>query len=205
MTGQNVINVAPGHFVTENGMAYEGTSAYTDLARGVPADDYTYFNNTPDERYPTFDLLPTAGDTIEMLFASDYNENGTQHVLGFTHWRPGWCGYVVAYQPGEYQPNALDDLDGNNFQVLANAIVYSTGALTPAPDGVELSVNRGVDGAVELDWAVGPAGPYTVYRTNWPRGVGVTQPCNRLGETAGLDFEDTPLPAGVHYYRVEAP
>ena len=27
-------------------------------------------------------------------------------------------------QPGEYQPNALDDLDGNNFQILANAIYY---------------------------------------------------------------------------------
>jgi hypothetical protein len=34
---------------------------------------------------------------------------------------------VVAYQPGEYQPNALDDVDGNNFQILANAIVYAAG------------------------------------------------------------------------------
>ena len=32
---------------------------------------------------------------------------------------------VVAYQPGEYQPNAVDDLAGNNFQILANAIYFA--------------------------------------------------------------------------------
>ena len=42
------------------------------------------------------------------------------------------AGVVVGYQPGEYQPHALDDLDGNNFQILANAILYAAGiALGP--------------------------------------------------------------------------
>jgi hypothetical protein len=131
--GQNVIDVAPGHFVTTNGVEYSGSVAYADLPRGVPAGSYAYFNNVPDERYPTFQLNPGAG-AIEMLFASDYVQGGSTHVLGFTHRRPAWAGVVVAYQPGEYQPHALDDRDGNNFQVLANAIVYaSLGATTSAP------------------------------------------------------------------------
>jgi hypothetical protein len=29
----------------------------------------------------------------------------------------------VAFQPGEYQPNALEP--GNNFQILCNAIVFA--------------------------------------------------------------------------------
>lgn len=131
--GQDVIDVAPGHFVTTNGVEYTGTVVYADLPRGVPAASYAYFNNTPDERYPTFELNPGAG-AIEMLFASDYVQGGSTHVLGFTHRRPSWAGVVVAYQPGEYQPHALDDRDGNNFQILANAIVYaSLGATTAAP------------------------------------------------------------------------
>jgi hypothetical protein len=32
---------------------------------------------------------------------------------------------VIVYQPGEYQPNALDDLDGNNFQILANSTYFA--------------------------------------------------------------------------------
>lgn len=122
--GQNVINVAPGHFITTNAVDYSGTVAYSDVPRGVPAATYSFFNNTPDERYPNFQLNPTAG-TIQMLFASNYVEGGSTHVLGFTHRRPEWAGVVVAYQPAEYQPNALDDKDGNNFQILANAIVYA--------------------------------------------------------------------------------
>jgi len=34
-------------------------------------------------------------------------------------------GVVMGYQPGEYQPQALDGLAGNNFQILANAILYA--------------------------------------------------------------------------------
>jgi hypothetical protein len=126
--GQNVINVAPSHFVTTNEVEYPSTTAYSDLASGVAADDYPFFQNVPDERYINFELNPSAG-TIEVLFASNYDENGTTHILGFTHRRPSWTGVVVAYQPGEYQPHALDDPDDNNFQILANAIVYAAGAL----------------------------------------------------------------------------
>jgi len=128
--GQNVIDVAPGHFVTTNAVTYPATTAYADVPRGVPPGTYGFFNNVPDERYVQFEINPTAGD-IEILFASDYVENGSTHVLGFTHRRPGWAGVVVAYQPAEYQPNALDDLDGANFQILANAILYAAGG---APD-----------------------------------------------------------------------
>jgi hypothetical protein len=88
VTGQTVINVSPGHFVTSWSVEYDTTIAYDD--------------------------------------------NGTRHLLGFTHRRPEWSGVVVGYQPGEYQPNALDDLAGNNFQILANAIVYAAGQ-APAP------------------------------------------------------------------------
>lgn len=130
--GQDVIDVAPGHFVTTRGVDYTGSVAYADPARGVPAGSYDLFNNLPDERYPQFEIDPGAG-TLQLLFASDYDDAGTTHVLGFTHRRPTWQGVVVAYQPGEYQPQALDDPDGNNFQILANAIVYAAAAGTPVP------------------------------------------------------------------------
>ncbi len=126
VSGQNVIDVAPGHFVTANAVTYSSTTAYADVSRGVPAGTYGVFNNTPDERYVDFEINAGAGN-VEMLFGSDYVENGTTHVLGFTHRRPAWAGVVVAYQPGEYQPNALDDRSGNNFQILANAILYAAG------------------------------------------------------------------------------
>ena len=119
--GQNVINVAPEHFVTSYGVDYPNTVSYQDSANGVPAGDYPVFNNTPDERYPNFSLLPAAGE-IEVLFASDYDS--TTHLLGYLERRPEWAGVVVVYQPGEYQPNALEP--GNNFQILLNAVVYAT-------------------------------------------------------------------------------
>jgi hypothetical protein len=133
--GQTVVNVAPGHFVTTNGLSYSGSTSYEDVALGIPLANYDSFQNIPDERYPQFAVNPTASE-FEVLFASNYDQNGTEHLLGFTHRRPAWAGIVVGYQPGEYQPNALDDLAGNNFQVLANAIVYAAGqAATPVPVG----------------------------------------------------------------------
>ncbi|MEO6323397.1 MAG: hypothetical protein ABIT01_17595 [Thermoanaerobaculia bacterium] len=129
--GQNVIAVAPSHFVTTNGLSYSTTVAYSDVPRGVPAGTYPYFNNTPDERYPSFAVNGTAGE-LRVLFGSNYSDNGTTHLLGFTHRRPGWRGVVVGYQPAEYQPNALD-LDGRNFQILANAIVYAANGLVDQP------------------------------------------------------------------------
>ena len=135
VNGQNVINVAPSHFVTSFGVTYPTTTSYDDIPNGVPAGTYGLFNNTPDEQYPTLTVNPSAGD-VEILFASNYNNAGTRHILGFTHRQPSWAGIVVAYQPGEYQPNALDDLNGNNFQILANALLYAaTGGAAPVPAG----------------------------------------------------------------------
>jgi len=129
--GQNVLNVADGHFVTSNSVEYTGMVMYADMQNGVPAAQYPYFNNAPDERYPALDLLKLPGETRTVLFASDYNNNGSVHTLGYDLQRPGWAGRVVFYQPAEYQPHALDDVDGNNFQILANALVHVSPAGEP--------------------------------------------------------------------------
>jgi hypothetical protein len=119
--GQDVINVATDHFVTSNEVEYPDVRAFADGGFGIPMAEYPVFNNKPDERYPGVQLLPAAAEERTILFASDYA--GAQ-VLGYDLHRPDWVGHVVFYQPGEYQPNALDALDGNNFQILANAIYF---------------------------------------------------------------------------------
>lgn len=195
--GQNVIDVAPEHFVTCNGVSYDGSVAYSDPGRGVSAGVYSYFNNTPDERYAVFDLEPAA-EEIEVLFGSDFVQNGTTHLLGFTHRRSEWRGVVVAYQPGEYQPNAFD-FDGPNFQVLANAILWS--AHRVPRDGVLLSVARGPGaGEVTLDWYGCPL-TFAVYRSTDP--AAVVAPGNLLGSTSGFEWSDAPGPGEVFFYRVE--
>ena len=186
--------------MTENGIEYTSTVAYADAARGVPASTYPYFNNTPDERYPVFNYNPGAG-LITTLFGSDYNAAGTTHLLGFTHRRPTWSGIVVGYQPGEYQPNALDDLEGNNFQVLANAIVYAADARRR--NELVLTVDRGPGpGEVSLGWSAGQ-GDYTVYRSADPRLV--TNRCSRLGTTAVTSWVDSVPSGGIEYYQVAGP
>ncbi|MBK8285617.1 MAG: hypothetical protein IPK97_12520 [Ahniella sp.] len=122
VSGQRVINVAPGHFITTNGIGYAGQTSYGDPAAGVPSGNYPWFANIPDERYPTLALQPGSG-RLQMLFASDYAEGDGTHVLGYTYRQNAWAGQVVMYQPGEYQPQALGP--GNNLQVLLNAIVFS--------------------------------------------------------------------------------
>ncbi|MCX4240789.1 hypothetical protein [Paraliomyxa miuraensis] len=118
--GQDVIAVAPGHFVVDQGMRYPSTRNFGGV--GVADGEYGFFNNTPDERYDALDLLTEGGEERTILFASD--TGGTPRVLGYDLRRAGWMGHVVFYQPGEYQPNALDDVNGSNFQILANAIHY---------------------------------------------------------------------------------
>jgi hypothetical protein len=118
--GQNVIAVAPDHFVTRYAITYPTISSYQDASLGIPLADYPTFNNTPDERYPNLALLPAAGEVLP-LFASDYE--ATTHLLGYVERRPEWMGVVVMYQPGEYQPNALEP--GNNFQILLNSILFA--------------------------------------------------------------------------------
>jgi len=119
--GQRVFNVAPGHFVTTNGVVYTARAALTGMG-AVPAGMFEYFDNIPDERYPNTALLTQTGETRTILFASS---SGGTRVLGYALERPGWLGRVLFYQPAEYQPRALDDRAGPNFQILANAIVYS--------------------------------------------------------------------------------
>ncbi|MEE9130290.1 MAG: hypothetical protein V3T84_09745 [Phycisphaerales bacterium] len=131
--GQNLIKVALEHFITTNAVEYSDTIEYADPDRGVPPGQYPFFNNTPDERYLNFEINKTADDG-EILFASNYVQNGPTHILGFTHQRPIWEGIVTWYQPAEYQPNALDDLDENNFQILANEIVFAAEAGSGSAD-----------------------------------------------------------------------
>ncbi|SFN63712.1 ThuA domain-containing protein [Dokdonella immobilis] len=122
-SGQNVIATRTYHFVSHHAVRYPAAVDYTDPAHGIPPGNYRSFNNTPDERYPNLDLRPGASG-IETLFASDYDEGGTTHVLGYERTLPQWSGVVLVYQPGEYQPHALGAGD-NNYQILLNAIVYA--------------------------------------------------------------------------------
>ncbi|MFZ4736272.1 MAG: hypothetical protein ACOYM9_10025 [Bradymonadia bacterium] len=132
--GQRVLNVAGGHFVSSNAVAYPAMTALAGLPP-VPDDTYPAFQNLPDERYPDTQLLTQAGESRTILFATP---SGGPRILGFDLQRAGWLGRVVFYQPGEYQPNALDDRAGPNFQILANAVLYVSGRLDeveePPPD-----------------------------------------------------------------------
>jgi hypothetical protein len=195
--GQNVIATAPGHFVACYGLSYTGRRPYADPARGVAGGSYPYFNNTPDERYPVFNYNASIGPH-QTLFGSDYADSGTTHLLGFTHQRPQWSGRVVAYQPGEYQPNALD-VHGRNFQILANAIVYSANAFLP--DDMVLTATRGAaTNEVVMSWT-GCHDSYRVYRGTDP--AQVVAPENLLGNTTGRNWTDATSTAGLNFYLVE--
>lgn len=122
MVGQDVIAVGGDHVVANQGMQYEGMRSFAGL--GLSEGEYPYFNNTPDERYDAMALLTAAGEERTILFASTDGAGANARVLGYDLWRPGWTGHVVFYQPGEFQPSSLD-VDGNNFQALANAILFA--------------------------------------------------------------------------------
>jgi MYXO-CTERM domain-containing protein len=122
VAGQDVIAVAPEHFVAAQGLQYGATRAFS--GAGIDAGDYPYFTNVPDERYDAISLEVRQGESRTILFASADAAGAGARVLGYDLHRPGWTGHVVFYQPGEYQPNALDDLNGDNFQILANSILY---------------------------------------------------------------------------------
>lgn len=123
IAGQDVIAVAPDHFVASQGVSYPGTRAFS--GAGVDAGDYPFFTNVPDERYDAISLLVRQGESRTILFASADSTGAGARVLGYDLHRADWMGHVVFYQPGEYQPHALDDLDGDNFQILANAVLYA--------------------------------------------------------------------------------
>jgi MYXO-CTERM domain-containing protein len=140
VVGQDVIAVGGDHPVASQSMQYEGMRSFSGL--GVPDGDYPYFNNTPDERYDAMALLTAAGEERTLLFASTDGAGANARVLGYDLWRPGWTGHVVFYQPGEFQPSSLD-LDGNNFQVLANAILYA--ATTQEDPGEPMDTDTGTE------------------------------------------------------------
>jgi len=121
MDGQRVYNVGGSHFVSSNGLTYPQQGDFAGTP-GVAAGIYPYFVNVPDELYADTALVEVAGEQRTPLFASD--SLGTR-LLGYALVRPDWQGRVVAYQPAEYQPNALDDHDGPNFQILVNAIYFA--------------------------------------------------------------------------------
>lgn len=122
VTGQDVIHVGGNHFIGNHAINYTGQISYANSAHDVVLDDYDYFNNTPDERYPVMDFNSGNVDcAIETLFETNYDVNGNQHLLGYTKQCPDWRSKIFVYQPGEYQPNATS---GNNFQILLNAIFY---------------------------------------------------------------------------------
>lgn len=191
---QNVIAVAPRHFVACNGVSYDGTTSYEDLARAVPADTYPFFANDPDERYPQFDFMDST-ETIEILFGSDYD--AVSHLLGYTHVRSGWRGIVVAYQPGEHQPGALDP-DGPDFQILVNAILYA--AHRVPRDGIALRMQRGpLPDQVSLAWDACPQN-FLIFRASDPTLVG--QPGTAIAATSATTLDDAPPAGAVWFYRV---
>lgn len=120
-SGQRVFNVGGEHFVSSNGLTYPQQTTFSGYET-VAAGSYPYFDNIPDELYADTILLNVPEAELSPLFASDSKGN---RLLGYALQRSGWQGRVVAYQPGEYQPNALDDRDGANFQILVNAIYFA--------------------------------------------------------------------------------
>ena len=119
--GQDVIAVSD-HFVATQAVEYPGTRGFS--GAGVGEGDYPFFTNVPDERYDQTQMIEQGGEDRTIVFTSAGAGGGMARVLGYDLHRPSWAGHVFFYQPGEYQPAALDDLDGNNFQILANAIYY---------------------------------------------------------------------------------
>ncbi|MEY4641770.1 MAG: hypothetical protein RLZZ227_1764 [Pseudomonadota bacterium] len=119
--GQRVYAVGGEHFVSSNGLRFEQEAEFAGTG-SVAAGAYPYFVNVPDELYADTVLMEEPGEERTPLFASD---SMGSRLLGYALTRPGWQGRVVAYQPGEYQLNALDDRAGPNFQILVNAIYFA--------------------------------------------------------------------------------
>jgi len=120
-SGQRVFNVGGSHFVSSNGLTYPQRGQFAGMNK-VNAGNFPYFVNLPDELYADTQLLEEAGETRTPLFASDSLGN---RLLGYALTRPGWTFLFFSYQPAEYQPNALDDHDGPNYQILMNALYFA--------------------------------------------------------------------------------
>jgi hypothetical protein len=116
-----VYNVGGAHFVSSNGIAYTQEGQFAGVGE-VAAGSYPWFVNLPDELYSDTPSLEEPGESRTPLCASD---SKGERVLGYVLTRAGWQGRVVAYPLAEYQPNALDDRDGPNFQIPVNAIYFA--------------------------------------------------------------------------------
>ena len=81
--------------------------------------------------------------------------------------------------------------------VIAAAVALP--ALAAAPDGLVLTVSRGSGAAVTLRWN-GTIPTYTVFRSTTP--ATVTDPANKLGNTSGNLWFDTPPAGSVFFYAV---
>ncbi|MEM7160422.1 MAG: hypothetical protein AAF799_46725 [Myxococcota bacterium] len=155
--GQDVIAVAD-HFVATQSVEYSGNRTFS--GAGVAQGDYPFFNNAPDERYDQTSLIEQGGEDRTIVFTSAGAGGGMARVLGYDLHRSGWGGHVFFYQPGEYQPAALDDVDGNNFQILANAIYYvaTTQEDPGSTSGGDEGDESGEEGGEPADGTDGEAG-----------------------------------------------
>lgn len=119
--GRPMIAVADDHFVTTNEVEYPDQTPFGFEDLGIAQADYPSFVLAPAEAYPGTRPQLDGSEDFTVLFTS--TQPGAE-LLGYDLRRPSWSGHTVFIQPGEYQPNALDDRDGNSFQILANAIYY---------------------------------------------------------------------------------
>ncbi len=194
--GQDVVNVTPGHFVSSNGVSYPGNTTYADVPRGVPSASYPVINNVPDEQYPNFIINANAAAEVKLLFGGKYSTgDATPHLLGFTHRRQPWGGVVVGWQPAEYQPNSLN-VNGWQFQILANAIVYASTA------NITLTLAKGAGDAVSLNWSRGQGPNFFISRAASP--ANVIAIANQIATTSQRTYSDT-SPAGSFFYQITEP
>jgi len=158
--GQDVVCLAGAHFVTANNMSYPETVSFELPGLGIAAGTYEQFVNVPDERYTTFTPFTVEGESRRYLFGS--TSGGANTVLSYELQRPGWRGWVVTYQPGEHQPTALD-VDGNNFQILVNAIWWTQRApQVTDPNPVEPTAEPTTPAAPQDGCSGSPAPPATM-------------------------------------------
>lgn len=133
---------------------------------------------------------------VKLLFGGKYSSGDTTpHLLGFTHRRQSWWGAVVGWQPAEYQPDALN-VNGWQFQILANAIVYASTA------NITLMMTKGAGADVALNRSRGQGPIFFVSRAATP--TPVIAPANQIGTTTLRNYSDTP-PAGTVFYQVTEP
>jgi len=89
-------------------------------------------------------------------------------------------------------------------RLIASLILWipAAASLSPAQDGIELTVEKG-PGAEEVTllWT-GGVSPWEVFSSADPAAVGA--PLSRLGETTGDSWNDSPPIARVIFYRVNA-